>query len=360
VTRIVQYGAPRTISTLVQRMGRAGRGPGFRGTAIVLTDPKQLPETHRPSPVIKRKNDGPVTDARPTKRKALASKLDVLATSSIKQEPNEDTTMVDGTINKGDQIPAEEGKCTTGVVQKKVKNSKTNHKMELEDSMLYLVTPPNAANAKVPSCRVKVMDEYFGNDKLRKGSLTRKDNVTKYLIATPEPCCDRCNPPPKCDSCGRCDLCDPTLVEKHVGDIDIVPPKKRVVVRKPKEEDHEKCETLRNLLVNWRDEKAKDASNGYGGLWFLPNLALTRIINAAQQTKGAPSSTQELEAETRWSPARIYGEELLPLIHSVFPSRTDVEKATQAKPCSTSVKQFTCGACGALGHRSRSFLSFLP
>jgi hypothetical protein len=104
------------------------------------------------------------------------------------------------------------------------------------------------------------------------------------------------------------------------------PPSQPIKFRKPrKAPDQEKYSMLKRNLEVWRRVKAFSTNRGFGPLAYMSDAILNRILDLSRHAKGSPSNLEEFAACIEWSNSTKYGHELLPLIHSAYPSRLQVK-----------------------------------
>ena len=108
---------------------------------------------------------------------------------------------------------------------------------------------------------------------------------------------------------------------------------------------------LVDALEDWREETTRTCYGEAALLDFGPSLIMStkildRIVDSVHHNK--ISSVQDLARETRWDEVSRYGYELLALIQTVYPARTN-NSETRSSTGSTA-RKMRCGSCGQLGH----------
>ncbi|KAG8750595.1 hypothetical protein FRC14_000372 [Serendipita sp. 396] len=349
---VVQYGLPNSLVSLFQRIGRGARDVSLRTYGLVLYDQKQLPKSHRSAPKRKARSD---INPRPSKQQVVGKiKLesrDNPPSQTLEDEDQSGNESIEGDVAEANQVPA-----TSAVTKKKP----IRYKQEIEPALLEFVTPKDAVGAKPPACRALVTYRYFGNNQL----------------PTLEDCCSRCKDAALSDGkCHRCDLCNPHLLDDLLqGFVPPPPPRQRRFAIPKKAGDPEKEELLRKKLTEWRLNKSLAEDNGFGPVYFLSDGVLQRILGVSRHSDGSPSSVPEFMEHITWSHSTFYAEELLPIIHSVYPSRLTLtsERAVSTIPSTSldptalegtsTIKKrrprppLVCSRCKQPGHRSMTFL----
>ncbi|KAJ3565032.1 hypothetical protein NP233_g7904 [Leucocoprinus birnbaumii] len=354
---VVQYKATCTFCSLWQRFGRAARGPGKCGVAILLVEKKDLAEARKVTePPDKVPPDKKATQQPRGWARAFKIEDDDI---EILPDPGPSSNHDDSTIVKSELEAWMSNRREHYRKPEIAPNDVTNTKKGKNPGLI----PGSALDdfINVPSfvrCRRLIPQLYFANDKRRNDTHLLCDNHN------PEGC-ERCGPPLEKAPC--CDLCDAAKFTRY-----FVPLVKEKIVRRSRIAEYTRGrehQEFEDALYQWRDDMALKQLGEHlvatqGAKLFLDDETLSRIVDCWAASK--ITNTSDLRKETGWALnwVRKAGDSLVEFVlSSTPPSKKKVtepppvtlpdlapEPAPSLQGPSRKRAPYRCRGCGLPGH----------
>ncbi|KAG8999247.1 hypothetical protein FRB90_012121 [Tulasnella sp. 427] len=383
---VVQYQAPDSLCTLIQRWGRGARDPSIQATCLLLAEEKHFDDIKEKK--IKKTQSESTSKPASLKRKAALNVEEqdhsVTATPLPKRtrmvdSPPPSPTMTPTTPTASQHIepaqwhmeidepewnsprlsanpmlkehlgtepdpeasglapPTSAPEClSTGATPTQTsvkrpegkpnaianKKAKGRNKKEEASEEGGILQLINAGRSQRPKCRSAAVDQYFSNH-----------------TAKPSTCCDRCasKTPTLC-----CDICHPDAFPVQYLPSDPPPTTTRAPNRsniKP-QDDNVRSKQLHDAIVQWRKCAAavrfKTPHFIFGDSALLSNEAITRITICAAAGKLADAEAFRREVHWIYSDNNDYVADLLALVQISFPEQAAAKNSKASSATGTS------------------------
>ncbi|KAG6808474.1 hypothetical protein H0H92_004013 [Tricholoma furcatifolium] len=351
---VVQWKATCDMCTLWQRFGRAARGPGREGTAILLVEKKDIDEERvakaeraakrKEKALEKRKAEDqggrsskrPVLTDRNTNATAPTIGPTVAGHSADRQCGNVEMIDSDAMVAEEEERRAHYLKVLPDLEQNMSwvqPKGKSQAKLEVGSVMDDYINAPGCIK-----CRRTIPRLYFGND---------KTPTNDHLLCDPsQPTgCTRCAPRATTICC---DLCHPSFFKQFTVTAESQ-------TRAPSKSHIKRCDSMDSVsldltsdLRSWRQRAAITkfgtmSVRRFGAKLLMSDQTLDRLVLCARASKLA--TMDHLLKETSWKKDWVdeFGEEILRIVHRRIPqalplgsSMSAVETGPVQRTCSNS------------------------
>ncbi|KAF9549257.1 hypothetical protein CPC08DRAFT_823451 [Agrocybe pediades] len=330
---VVQWRFVPSLCTLFQRLGRAARGPKTRGNAIYFVEAQYFDGNQKKTTGKRKRTKATTSGPRKQQHQVPAT------TSSAEQ------IAIDGDVVVGEED--DNGSDQEGAVSDDGNEPDTSERNCAEShgasashtNLAASLPPPSSMSAESYEgmamdlfinshsrgcCRRAVLNQYFGNS---------KQGVRVFHERLQEDLC--------------CDKCFPDTVHFFPPPISTVQARRKRKFKVKKYTMGPADGQLATALERWRLQQMEQLGLGgdviFGPQLILSDCVLDRLVQLGHLKK--IPDIDSLDSQTDWRYARQYGQEVLSIIHSFYPSTVPLTSNSSLENGKRS-----CTACGNVGH----------